>query len=1030
MNIIKEKGMKDMKDYTGVAALTIVSKNYISLARVLAESFLKNHPGARFFVVLVDKNDGYIKQEEEAFELFDMADVDLPNPDVFPYQYNILELNTAVKPFALRWLLETQEGIEKIAYIDPDIMVMSPLEEVWGGLDDYSVTITPHMREPFNDGHSPSELNILQSGTYNLGFIGLKNDAEGRKLLDWWSERLYLNCVVDISRGLFTDQKWIDLVPGYFPNTKIIHNPAYNIAYWNLHERELRLEDGNYYVEDDTLRFFHFSGYDPRNKDVLSKHQSRHDFIDLPVVKSLYDEYADKLFSADIVETKKWPFAYSHLPNDVKLNDAIHRVVRKCLEDNIPFPSPTNDANAFSAFLCTPNRKIFGDNIAPLVTGIRKIRPDVASAFPTSGVDKNTPDFLAWLNANGVSEIGLEKLISDYGHLLIKDNPVARLAGIYFDREDVQGVYPAAFQTKEHLEMVINKWFKTSAVNEYEDVELKDIERLIPAIPGIYKVLALYAGRLDLQKVFNDIQTHEGINNFTDWLLGNTKELKNINEDEIYMFSSWAKFNGAPLQKFSLIYNTVLRDLVGGIPTIFNVDKICNALFVHKMPYHEHEISAWLEGSHDWTILEQLIAFASQSPELREKITLPLPSRVELLDVMTEKPVMDICSRYSLTKRLNSALEAYTSEEKIINVAGYFHAATGMGQSARSMEHTVDLSEYTCSKYVLPELFVDESLISNMPDNGFLFGLPSPIALKSIVIVNADAVPSVQSLIPRELSLGNKIGYWVWETEELPVRWAHSADYYDEIWSASEYSAKAIEKTIQQEVKVVPHVINKADLPKKKGDRKKFNLPAKEFLVGYFFDQKSINERKNPKGVIDAFRLAFKDEKKAALVLKVNTPSSGEYEYARLKSYASDLNIIWIEETFNREMTLELMSCLDCYISLHRSEGFGLTMAEAMTLGVPVVATGYSGNVEFMNPENSSLVDFKVIKTKKVFGAYPSGTFWAEPCIDSAAAFLLNLNDNHSKFSLSTLIPKKSPKTKLRLLEKATLSIECGEFND
>ncbi|MCY4044084.1 MAG: glycosyltransferase [Cellvibrionales bacterium] len=983
--------------YDGVAALTIVSKNYISLARVLSESFLQHHPGAKFFVVLVDKNDGMLNPEEETFELYEMTDVDLPNLEVFPYQYNILELNTAVKPFALRWLMDTVPGLKKLAYIDPDIMVCDELLEVWGGLDDHSVTLTPHMREPFDDDASPTELNILQSGTYNLGFIGLKNNADGRKLLDWWCERLYLNCVVDIPRGLFTDQKWIDLVPGYFESTKIIHNPAYNVAYWNLHERELEYKDNQYYVENDHLRFFHFSGYDPRKPEVLSKHQSRHQFEDLPVVEKLYGEYASKLFTADIVATKKWSFAYSYLPNEVKLNDAIHRVIRQCLQDNIPFPSIADDLEGFCKFLMTPSRAVFGADVAPIVTAILTIRPDVANVFPNATHDKHDEGFLAWLNHNGIEELELHQLLASYGQYLTKDNAVKLLIDIYYEREDVQAVYPGAFQNYERLDKTATEWFSSSAIAEYDAVEQADVDRLIAAKTGVYKILSLYAGRADLQKVFHNIQTHEGIDKFYGWLLDELKTLNNISEDEIHLFYAWAKVNGATLQKFSLTYNSVIRNLVGGIPSIFNIDNVTNSLFVHGLPYHEEEIAHWLIHDHDWSLVDQLVATASQHAELTKNLSIEGLDVAQIKELLTHRQIDNIVSKYNLRDKITEALNSINFDQKKINVAGYFSASTGMGQSARSMQQIIESSNDIFVGYTLPEVYIGENEYIEIPENGFVFGLPSPLAKQSIVIANADATPAVQSLLPKELQLTSKIGYWVWETEVLPAKWAKNADYYDEIWSASQYSAKAIETTINKKVKIEPHVINQADLPPKKVSRKAFELPTKSFLFGYFFDQKSISERKNPKAVIDAFRTAFGNRKDVALVLKVNTPKPGEYHFSRLKSYAKDVNVIWVEKTFNRKDTLALMSCLDCYISLHRSEGFGLTMAEALMMDIPVIATNYSGNVDFMTTENSYLVDYELVKTKKRFGAYPAGTIWAEPSIQDAAKNMACLFDNRSK---------------------------------
>lgn len=154
----------------------------------------------------------------------------------FFFQYSVLELNTAVKPWAMQYLLE--RGYEKVIYIDPDILLYGPLREVLGLLDSgASIVLTPHLLAPIDDGARPTELDIRRAGTYNLGFCAVKKSPIALNMLSWWQTKLERDCVVDFERGVFVDQSWMDLVPGMFDGVEILRHPGYNVAYWNLAER-------------------------------------------------------------------------------------------------------------------------------------------------------------------------------------------------------------------------------------------------------------------------------------------------------------------------------------------------------------------------------------------------------------------------------------------------------------------------------------------------------------------------------------------------------------------------------------------------------------------------------------------------------------------------------------------------------------------------------------------------------------------------------------------------------------------------
>jgi glycosyltransferase involved in cell wall biosynthesis len=395
-----------------IHACSIVARNYLPQARVLASSWARHHPGAPLELLVLDDTEGTVDDRDEPFVLVRPAElaIDEATWDEMAFIYDVTELATAVKPSLLTLLRGRHGG--PVAYIDPDIEVFGPLEQAATLAREHPIVLTPHMLEPaIVDGRRPTEHDILGCGVYNLGFICVGDGSE--RFLEWWADRLRYHAIVDFRSSLFTDQRWVDFVPGYF-DFVALRNPAYNVAYWNLPDRFLHEDAGRWFVGDEPLVFFHYSGYEPDRPWAVSKHlggEPRVLFSERPDVLELCRSYEAQLrisgFGSDTSE-----YAYNRLPTGAKLNTRMRRLYRSALLESASFDDPpppmpfTEDgADRVLAWLNSPSALFEGS--APQSRYLESIwqeRDDLKLSFPhVHGEDSD--GFVEWVHAFG----GLEE---------------------------------------------------------------------------------------------------------------------------------------------------------------------------------------------------------------------------------------------------------------------------------------------------------------------------------------------------------------------------------------------------------------------------------------------------------------------------------------------------------------------------------------------------------------------------------------------------------------------------------------------
>jgi glycosyltransferase involved in cell wall biosynthesis len=794
---------------------TIVSANYLAFARVLAASLAEYHPEARVVVLLVDRADGRFDPDQEPFELLQVEEMPtLPEPLPFLFKYTVLEANTAVKPYLLEHLLS--QGAERVLYLDPDIQLFGRLQMVEEALDSANIVLTPHLTAPIDDGRMPDELAIMRSGTYNLGFLALARSDTTDAFLSWWQERIFDRCISRVEEGLFVDQKWVDLVPGMFDGVHILTDPGYNVAYWNLHCRELEVSE-DITVNGRPLAFFHFSGIDPRQLDVVSRHQNRYQLNDIGDAAELYHRYAALLADAGHDESSRWSYCFGEFDDGTPIPDLARDLFRSLGDGRDRFGNPFAVADGFKDWLNGP----FG-------------------AAPTR--------------------------LTRLGH------------HIWLTQDHLKRAYPDP--TGEYMHGLAD-W-----IEDYGQAEFKLAEEFLAPMRGAE---GRTRGQLTAPMVRRSLRRR-----------------------------LWTFWISDPMLRVKLRVRRIL-------------------------------------GEERWQRLKRVIKGRTMAP----------------IGVGPEPEI-------------DSIIELPAG----VNVIGYLRTESGVGESARRLVRSLQAADVSLS---LTDL--DLGVASRRSDTSLEgIGDDHDYAV-NLMVVNADQVEIIAANLGPERFAGRvNVGFWAWEMERFPDEWLPALSYFDELWTHSRFCVDVFSSVSPVPVQRVPMCVEVP--PDLSFDRSEFGLSDDDFLVLTIFDFLSYFERKNPLALIEAFRRGLGDRGNAVLVLKTANTEFAPEQFADLRRHADKINMHMIDETLDREAVWRLMGCCDAYASLHRAEGFGLTLVEAMALGKPVVATAYSGNTDFMNPANSLPVGFRLVPVRQQHGPYRPGWLWAEPEVDHASELLRRLYDD------------------------------------
>jgi hypothetical protein len=347
---------------------TSINNAYFGKAKLLARSVKTFYPDSTFVLALLDDLLPGETEIEPSFDEYlfagEIYDGDF---DKWIFNHTVVEACTAQKGLVIDYLLRTNQ-YDAVIYLDPDIKVYAPLDELIDLISTKPVVVTPHLAQPAKeDSHiRDNEFSTLIHGVFNLGFLAIRNCAEGLEFSQWWKDRLLKYCFDEKSLGLFTDQKWVDLAPAYFDFLGVLRHPGYNIATWNLENRRFTKNDADeILVNEQKIRFIHFSGFDSgAHKAAIDKYAS-----DQPLFGELSKAYTAELLALaePAIESAAWK--YSTNSSGQKILPSWRRRYRDDRAMRAQFPDP---------YLITGAVFERSAEIDPLTTFVLEKRPSLA----------------------------------------------------------------------------------------------------------------------------------------------------------------------------------------------------------------------------------------------------------------------------------------------------------------------------------------------------------------------------------------------------------------------------------------------------------------------------------------------------------------------------------------------------------------------------------------------------------------------------------------------------------------------------
>jgi len=838
---------RDQHFMSPIAIVTIVSSNYLHFARTLMQSVAGQHPQADRYCLVVDRDSSHARKLSPEFQVLELNEIGLPDGEDFLFQYNILELNTAVKPWAIKCLFD--RGYQRVIYIDPDIVLFRPLEEVNRAFErGAEIVLTPHLLSPVTDALKPDELDIRRAGTYNLGFCALSASTNTRALLEWWQGKLRRDCVIAHDRGIFVDQSWMDLVPGLFENVFILRHPGYNVAYWNLAQRLLDRDNHEITVNGFPLVFFHFSGLNPSAPQSISKHQNRFVLERLPpVTAGLIKDYCARVISNGLEYYRKIPYSFGSYDDGTPVSDTERTEFR--VSDDIRLHAAGE----------------------PFVR-----RQPVKSAV--NGEDSHP-------YVNEVYAYLLGRLPDASGH-----KSYGAWAGSLTGRLRLFAAIALSAEARSR-----KRWVQRVLLWPFRKVSPGIVAQ--PVAPAVATTPVVQSTRVPepRRSPFSGLYAAEQGSAENGLWVGPRLDLPTFETGsgriEIQGIADLALLQRGGNKEFTLdVY--VLSELVHQ-EKISRSGPFCFTFNINGKDFFRDSQWTILASAH---VIPKEIGLGADDRRLSWRLKRIAANDICLLDSGSSPISVPISQLYPPIG---------------LNLVGYLCAELGLGEALRSLANACSVEKIPFSAldvgYQSSNLQRDQRIVALSTDRQFPVDLIYVNADQTGATVEYLIKKQTQQQKKNQKQSCYRIGFWHWEQPRLPDSALSAFAHLDEIWVSSTFVHDAIAPFSPLPVVKIPLAIDFAASPGVQ--RSDFGLPEDKTLVLVMYDFHSYQYRKNPQAAVAAFHLAAANRSDAIVVLKTINSQSHPEERAELARQVSGMrNVIFIDDFLTRQQTWDLES--------------------------------------------------------------------------------------------------------------------------
>ncbi len=894
--------------------------------------------------------------------------------------YHASEFAAALKPAALQALFRL--GYAEACYLAPDALVPAGLAEPFAALAEHSLVVTPVITRP-----SADDLAVLLSGVFDGRFLAMRNDADSAAWLQWWSERCFLHCRDNPGQGMHLDQRWLDLAPCFVAKTCIIPEilgtiaapvadpmaPPYGFEHFH---------DGR--PIEPAMRRWLLRAIDEGRLDPNER---------LAIASAFFDEPDETAEAAGLTLTRLMYQVWLDRPELGRVFDIFSPAG---LDDYVDW-FLRGEADIAPASLAAATALFEPASADPSLAGRRMPPwPSVARACwdgPAASVE-------AWLAHDVPVQIGTHRRL------------LPQQAALQWEkRADLQAAYP--LDTIDSFNDFVG-WAITSACLEnVTDAALFStafIAEMAAIVPASQDEVPITAAMLATRSV---PLRREFLNGWEQFPAERRGRLAH---------GMWVTFIGrklfgwppAMVEKLWRYFQEIGPIACGGFRfnraalTLLDLRDDVRRGFPLDNPNGRWRFMHWLtvEG-----LRELHLTLDEFDPRLRRFLTEPsalLPGAIEAIE-MVYRARDDLQAAFDITapagrQALHSWAERHFSQSydtaplgivdaKLssraprpkpfarparIGLTGHWTAISGRGEDLRAAAAALDAVGFT------DYLVIDRDTMRVIRPDGTMIPAEDSVHLQvNIVLMNADtAVDDWWQLRRRGVTSERSIGFWAWELERLPPWWRHAFSFYDELWASTHFARDALAAEALRPVTLMKMAVTLRDEPSTPRD-----AAATRFLV--MFDFGSFIARKNPQAAVAAFLQAFPTgRERVRLIIKTQGGDPASPEWQQFRAACDHPRIDFLAATMPRSDLIALLAGCDAYVSLHRAEGFGRVLAEAMLLGKPVIATGYSGTSDFIAPDCAYVVGYSLRPVAR--DAYPGvdGQSWAEADIADAARFM------------------------------------------